>query len=44
MSKVTPGNMKFWIDNNLNVLFRGKHGCGKTAMVLEAFEEAGLKY
>jgi hypothetical protein len=44
MAKVTPGNLKFWIDNNLNVLLRGLHGCGKTAMVIEAFEQAGLKY
>lgn len=34
----------FWIKNNLNVLFIGKHGVGKTAMVKEAFEEHGLNW
>lgn len=34
----------FWIKNNLNVLFIGKHGVGKTAMVKQAFEEAKLNW
>jgi len=32
------------IKNNLNVLLKGRHGVGKTAMVQAAFEEAGLKW
>ena len=24
-----PNNFDFWIENNLNVLLRGKHGVGK---------------
>lgn len=34
----------FWIKNNLNVLFVGKHGVGKTARVLEAFKRHNLKW
>jgi hypothetical protein len=36
--------LSFWIQNNYNVLFKGKHGVGKTAMVTEAFDKAGLKW
>jgi hypothetical protein len=34
----------FWIKNNLNVLFKGKHGVGKTARVIEAFERNKLNW
>jgi MoxR-like ATPase len=34
----------FWIKNNLNVLFIGKHGVGKTAMVKQAFDEHNLNW
>lgn len=34
----------FWISNNQNVLFTGKHGVGKTAIVKEAFERHKLNY
>lgn len=33
-----------WIENGYNVMFRGRHGVGKTAMIKEAFEKAGLKW
>ena len=36
--------MEKWIDAELNVLFVGEHGVGKTAMVKEAFENKGLKW
>ena len=39
-----PNHFDFWIENNLNVLLRGKHGVGKTAMVVDAFERKNLKY
>jgi hypothetical protein len=32
------------VANNLNVLLKGKHGVGKTAMIKQCFEEAGLKW
>ena len=41
---ITDAKLKFWIDNNLNVLFVGEHGVGKTARVKEAFNQAGLKW
>jgi hypothetical protein len=34
----------FWLDKNYNVLLEGKHGIGKTALILQAFEKAGLSY
>ena len=39
-----PSNFDFWIQNDLNVLLKGKHGVGKTAMVIDAFERNNLKY
>lgn len=41
---ITDAKLQFWIKNNLNVLFIGEHGVGKTARVKKAFEEAGLKW
>lgn len=41
---ITDVKLKFWIDNNLNVLFIGEHGVGKTARVKDAFDQAGLKW
>lgn len=37
-------NLAFWIKNQYNVIFRGKHGVGKTATILEAFNKHNLKY
>lgn len=34
--------LDFWLKNNLNVLFKGKHGVGKTSMIVSCFERAGL--
>lgn len=34
----------FWIQNNQNVLFIGKHGTGKTSIVKEAFQKHNLNY
>jgi hypothetical protein len=36
--------LDFWIKKNYNVLFEGKHGVGKTARIIAAFDRAGLKY
>lgn len=36
--------MLFWIENGKNVMFKGKHGVGKTSMILEAFNKAKLNY
>ena len=40
----TSKKIDFWIENNQNVLFIGKHGCGKTSLVKEAFEKHNLNY
>lgn len=37
-------NADFWVQNNLNVLFRGRHGVGKTAVVLETFNRHKLRW
>lgn len=34
----------FWIANNLNALFYGRHGVGKTSMIIAAFERNNLRY
>ncbi len=44
MNYFNDTNVDFWIKNNLNVLLRGKHGVGKTARILEAYNRHGLKY
>lgn len=36
--------LDFWIEKNLNVLFIGKHGVGKTATVEAAFQRNNLSY
>lgn len=41
---VSKEKLLFWIEKNYNVLFEGKHGVGKTARVIEAFNEAGLNW
>lgn len=40
----TNKDMDFWIEHDLNVLFKGKHGVGKTARIIEAFERKGVKW
>lgn len=44
MSTSLDSNIDFFIKNGMNVLFRGRHGTGKTARILEAFEKHKLKY
>ncbi len=41
---IKPGDIDFWIKNNRNVLFEGKHGVGKTALISQGFERNGLKW
>jgi len=41
---ISEANLSFWIKNQYNVLFRGKHGVGKTATILSAFATHGLKF
>jgi hypothetical protein len=41
---VLESDLSFWIKNELNVLFIGKHGVGKTSLVEQAFNKHGLKW
>jgi hypothetical protein len=41
---VLAQKLDFWVNHNKNVLFIGKHGVGKTAMVKDAFERHKLNY
>lgn len=41
---ITNNELDLYIENDLNVLFEGKHGVGKTAMVIEAFERNNLNW
>ena len=41
---ISTDKLDFWITKKYNVLFEGKHGVGKTAMVIDAFNKAGLKW
>ena len=41
---INDKEIDFWIENGLNVLFEGRHGVGKTAMVTEAFDRNGLNW
>lgn len=37
-------NLDFWIHKNLNVLFFGKHGVGKTSLIIDSFRRNNLKF
>ena len=41
---MTDTKLDFWIQNNYNVLLCGKHGVGKTARIVEAFNRNNLKW
>jgi hypothetical protein len=41
---ISDADLKFWIENNFNVLLKGKAGTGKTSVVLDAFKKYNLKY
>ena len=36
--------LEFWNENEVNVVFRGRHGVGKTTMVIDAFNRKKLKW
>ena len=41
---MTDSKLDFWIQNNYNVLLIGKHGVGKSARIIEAFNRNNLKW
>ena len=42
--EITSDKILFWLNNRWNVMLKGRHGVGKTAVILEAFrsEESGM--
>ena len=42
-SRVSP-TLDFALKNNLNVLFSGEHGVGKSSIIIETLKRHGLKY
>lgn len=44
MSAILEKKLDFYIKNNLNVLFRGRHGIGKSSLILDAFKRNGIKF
>lgn len=44
MSNNLDANIDFFIKNGMNVLFVGRHGTGKTARILKAFQDHNLKF
>ena len=41
---ISNTKLDFWIQNNYNVILRGRHGVGKTACIKEAFDRNNLKW
>lgn len=41
---ISTAKIDFWISNNLNVMFVGRHGVGKTAIITDAFNRHKLKW
>ncbi len=41
---IIDAKLDFWIKHGFNVLFVGKHGVGKTAIIKAAFDRAGLRW
>ena len=41
---ISSQKLEFWIEKRYNVLFTGKHGVGKSTIVIEAFQKAGLRW
>lgn len=44
MSIINESNLAHYLKLGYNVLFRGRHGVGKTAIIKKVFESAGLNY
>lgn len=43
LSTFSDNDLDFFIENDFNVIFEGKHGVGKTHIIMEAFRRNGLK-
>jgi hypothetical protein len=43
-SLINPSRLDFWLKKNYNVLLEGKHGVGKTSIVIDAFKRNKLRW
>jgi len=43
-AQLRDNKLDFWIQNNYNVLFKGKHGVGKTSLIIQAFDRNKLNW
>ena len=41
---ISQAKLEFWIKHGYNVLFNGRHGVGKTAIITQAFDQANLRW
>lgn len=41
---ITKNKLDFWVASELNVLFEGKHGVGKSAIIIDTFKRNNLRY
>lgn len=41
---ITENKLDFWMNNNLNVLIEGRHGTGKSTMIMDAVKRNKLKW
>lgn len=44
MAIINKANLAKYLELNYNVMFRGRHGVGKTAIIKEVFEKANLRW
>lgn len=44
MALISESKLNFWVENKYNVLFRGKHGVGKTHLITQTFDRHGLRW
>lgn len=44
LSHMKDSDLDFWIKNDLNVLFIGRHGVGKTSIIIQAMQRNNLSY
>ncbi len=41
---ISEKRLKFWLDNDLNVLFSGRHGVGKSSIIKDVMDEEGINW
>ena len=41
---ISEKRLKFWLQNDLNVLFTGRHGVGKSSIIKEVMDEEGINW